>query len=82
MFFRILLGIKACHEAKICNRDIKLENILLDETFNPKICDFGFSEIDKNEVTGKVGTLKFMAPEVYLKKSYIRQIFLTWGLHY
>ncbi len=70
MFFRILLGIKACHEAKICNRDIKLENILLDETFNPKICDFGFSEIDKNEVTGKVGTLKFMAPEVYLKKSY------------
>ena len=40
LFFRILLGIKACHEAKICNRDIKLENILLDETFNPKICDW------------------------------------------
>ena len=69
LFYRILLGIKSCHDNKICNRDIKLENILLDVNFNPKICDFGFAEINKNEVMGKMGTLKYMAPEVYLKRN-------------
>ena len=69
LFYRILLGIKTCHDHKICNRDIKLENILLDENFNPKICDFGFAEIDKKEVRGKIGTQKYMAPEVYLQRN-------------
>ena len=69
MFYRIFLGIKTCHDHKICNRDIKLENILLDENFNPKICDFGFAEIDKKEVRGKIGTQKYMAPEVYLQRN-------------
>ena len=70
LFFRILLGIKACHEAKICNRDIKLENILLDEKYNPKICYFGFAEINKNEVIGEIGTQQYMATEVHKNKSY------------
>ena len=43
IFYKIFEGIKCCHENNICHRDLKLENILLDEKINPKICDFGFA---------------------------------------
>ena len=42
IFHKILIGVQAIHNAGICHRDIKMENILVDDKFNPKICDFGF----------------------------------------
>jgi serine/threonine protein kinase len=41
LFKYILKGIQAMHDAGICHRNIKLENIFLDEFFKPKICDLG-----------------------------------------
>ena len=37
IFKKILNGVEAMHKSNICHRDIKLENILLDENYNPKI---------------------------------------------
>ena len=65
-FYKIFNAIKICHDAKIFNRDIKLENILLDNNYNPKICDFGFGGISENgKVSGHLGTFNYMAPEIF-----------------
>lgn len=37
MFREILQGVKHCHDNGIAHRDIKLENILLDEDSTPKV---------------------------------------------
>lgn len=45
--------------------DIKLENILISEEGLLKLCDFGFSLPSNNYVNKKMGTLAYMAPELY-----------------
>jgi len=44
MFQHILDTIEYIHEWEIVHRDIKLENILLSDNFDIKLCDFGFAE--------------------------------------
>ena len=67
-----------CHNLCITHRDIKLENIILDKSLNPKLIDFGFSTcfpthqkviIDyylyKNlKIKLFCGTPSYMAPEI------------------
>ena len=69
-FRKILIGIQECHKAKVYHRDIKLENILLDENYNPKICDFGYAKFNQKKAIEKVGTLYYAAPEIFSSKPY------------
>ena len=75
IFNKILKGVQALHGAGIYHADLKLENILLDEQFNPKIANFTFSKIFlQNNVNipiiGKFGTNFYMAPQKFLNIPY------------
>ena len=71
-FSKILEGFKCCHEHNICHRDIKLENILLDNAFTPKINDFGFAckVENNNKLTDYLGTEIYRPPEIGGKNGY------------
>ncbi|RYY80980.1 hypothetical protein EON63_16490 [archaeon] len=63
MHIHILIRI---HIHTIPMPDLKSPNILLDESFSVKLCDFGLARLrDLSTVlTMQVGTVQWMAPEV------------------
>ena len=64
IFFKICKGIQAIHKSNICHRDIKPDNILFDENFNPKIADFGFATENSSHLRENVATFQYKAPEI------------------
>ncbi|KAJ3117846.1 hypothetical protein HK098_006088 [Nowakowskiella sp. JEL0407] len=67
----IATGVKVLHDQRILHKDIKSKNILIDEQWRAKICDFGLAKIkkevstqnpDKNQLAG---TSIYMAPELF-----------------
>jgi serine/threonine protein kinase len=74
IFMQILSVLQYLHEKKnIVHRDIKLENILLDENYNIRFIDFGLSKYIENEKSSlhtQCGSPLYIAPEIILGQPY------------
>lgn len=82
IFKQIVSGIDYVHSQGICHRDIKLENILLDDKNRIKLIDFGFAITCsvKEKLNVFCGTPSYMAPEIVSKKEYSGQGVDVWAL--
>jgi len=67
---QLLTGLKACHDVGVVHRDIKPQNLLLDERYQLKISDFGLSFLSKQHKDARdllkscCGTPGYQAPEL------------------
>lgn len=82
IFKQVVHGIAHCHCRSVLHRDIKLDNILMDENEGIKICDFGVSRlITKNQsIQEQCGTPAYLAPEIIADKGYRGYYVDLWSL--
>ncbi len=82
VFRQVVSGIEYCHERCVAHRDIKLENLLLDEQHDVRIIDFGFSTCIPNTKKIRIfcGTPSYMSPEIVTRKEYAGPPADVWAL--
>ena len=66
----VTLGFEHLHNLKVCYRDLKPENLLLDSQGFLKICDFGLSKVVMDKTYTMCGTPDYLAPEIILSEGH------------
>ncbi|KAL6998500.1 CBL-interacting protein kinase 2 [Sarracenia purpurea var. burkii] len=74
-FQQLMSAVDFCHGRGVYHRDLKLENLLLDENGNLKVSDFGLSALAESKgqdglLHTTCGTPAYVAPEVIKQRGY------------
>ncbi|KAJ0240092.1 Protein kinase domain-containing protein [Hirschfeldia incana] len=74
-FQQLISSVAFCHSRGVYHRDLKLENLLLDDEGNLKVSDFGLSIVSEQLRQDGIcqtfcGTPAYLAPEVLTMKGY------------
>ncbi|XP_040588502.1 sperm motility kinase-like [Mesocricetus auratus] len=82
IFQQVASAVHYLHQRRIAHRDIKLENILIDNAGNIKLCDFGLAaQLAEGQMLEDVcGTLLYLPPEVLAGKPYDGLAVDMWGM--
>lgn len=77
LFMDVAVAVKFLHSKSIIHRDLKPDNILVDYNHRLKIADFGVAKLHSSQMADyqtAIGTLIYMAPEVYMHQPYDRTV--------
>lgn len=84
LFQQLIDGVSYCHNEGVYHRDLKLENVLLDQSGLIKITDFGLSALpqhlrDDGLLHTTCGSPNYVAPEILSNKGYDGATSDTWS---
>ncbi|XP_034948956.1 testis-specific serine/threonine-protein kinase 4-like isoform X2 [Chelonus insularis] len=86
-FKQLLDAIAYCHSCGVVHRDIKCENLLMDQHLNIKLSDFGFARGQMNPQDGSIilsetfcGSFAYASPEILRGIPYQPQLSDVWSL--
>ncbi|RKO93261.1 kinase-like domain-containing protein [Blyttiomyces helicus] len=82
IFREILSAVQYLHKNSVVHRDLKMQNIMLDNDGHAKLIDFGIAGFfDRTELLQVyAGTVKCSAPEILMGKPYVGPAVDMWSL--